>query len=256
MEQAARQSCPSVVPFCRIACFVCREGVRGLQSKQRLDLDVIIDVETRKEMHAEITSLARTAPPTARAWQMAQVTLATWSAVLGNLGLARHVGSILSEHPFAVADGRVKLASVVTLHSFVDAEDNIAAAATATQVSPRDDLDAKATLFLSWLRFLRTFADARTNLKDLHSATLAIRKLVSTATTATTASHVVEDGQEEIVDQVESSLDIVTDLCTALGRTINRLPSTSSSIGSAAKLLMEATIAAGGDEDRDSGIEL
>ncbi|KAJ9475766.1 putative transcription factor HMS1 [Pseudozyma hubeiensis] len=211
----------------------------SLQAKQRLDLDVVRDAEQRKDLHAEITSLARTAPPTARAWQMAQVTLATWSALLGNLALARHVASILREHPFSV-DGPVKLASVSTLHSFVAVDASLESASAAA----RDELDAKANLCLGWMRFLRIFADARTNTEDLHAAALHVRKLVAAVTMpGASVSADVSDAD------LESSLDLVTDLCTALGRRLNRLPATSN--GSAVKILLDTS-----DDDRDSGIEV
>ncbi|CDU23537.1 uncharacterized protein SPSC_02166 [Sporisorium scitamineum] len=214
----------------------------SLQAKQRLDLDVVRDAAKRKELHAEITSLARTAPPTARAWQMAQVTLATWSAVLGNVALARHVASILREHPLSV-EGNVKLASVATLHSFVAVEGSVD---TSSAASAHDELDAKANLFLGWLRFLRTYADARADVKMLHNATLHVRKLVAAVIAPVVASHGEDDASDE---EVEASLDLVTDLCTALGKRINRLPQ-SASAESAAKLLLDA------DDDRDSGIEV
>ncbi|KAJ1021118.1 hypothetical protein NDA16_003904 [Ustilago loliicola] len=244
LASLVRASCPSAESH---TCSLVGKFV-SLQSKQRLDLDVVRNVDQRKELHAEITSLARTAPPTARAWQMAQVTLATWSAILGNLALARHVACILSEHPFALQGG---LACTATLHSFVDAD--------AQSVDPavsvaKDELDAKANLFLSWLAFLRTFADARTSVTDLHSATLRIRKLVAAATshlTPMSASVVVVEGEDEVED-LESSLDLITDLCTALGRKINRLASATSAAGSVAKMLMDVTV----DDDRDSGVEV
>lgn len=197
----------------------------ALQAKQRLELDIVQDAEQRKALHAEITLLARTAPPTPRAWQMAQVTLATWSAVLGNLALARHVASLLHEHPFST-ESSVKLASVATLHTFV-------ATSSCESAAARDDLDAKATLFLSWLSFLRTFADSRTDVAGLHAATLQVRKLVA-------AIHPEDE------EALEGCLDAITDLCTALGRKINRLPSE----GGLARKMLDAT------EESDSGVEV
>lgn len=238
-------SCPSTEPH---SSSLVREFV-NLQAQQTLDLDVVRDAEKRKELHAEITFLARTAPPTARAWQLAQVTLATWSAALGNLALARHVASILHEHPFSV-DGNVKLASLGTLHSVVDLGVE-SSRLYSTSVVARDRVDARADLFLSWLGFLRTCADGRTEVKDLHSATLQIRKLVAAVTSSCAASTALEGARRE---ELEACLDHVTDLCTALGRRINLLPDTtvSSSSPSAVKLLLEVTY----DEDRDSGVEV
>ncbi|TKY88379.1 hypothetical protein EX895_002731 [Sporisorium graminicola] len=218
----------------------------SLQANQRLDLDIVRDADKRKELHAEITSLARTAPPTARAWQMAQVTLATWSAVLGNVALARHVASILREHPLSV-DGNVKLASVDMLHAFVALNSSLD---SSSGIAAHDELDAKANLFIGWLRFLRTYADARTDVKALHAATLHIRKLVAAVTTPVVVSSARSEEDARSDEEVEASLDLVTDLCTALGRRINRLPQ-SASAESAAKLLLDAA-----DDDRDSGIEV
>ncbi|CBQ69584.1 conserved hypothetical protein [Sporisorium reilianum SRZ2] len=221
----------------------------SLQARQRLDLDIVGDADKRKELHAEITTLARTAPPTARAWQMAQVTLATWSAVLGNVALARHVASILREHPLSV-EGNVKLASVDALHSFVAMDSSLDSSLVTG--AAHDELDAKANLFLGWLRFLRTYADARTDIKTLHAATLHVRKLVAAVTTPAVAVAVLHSAEEDASDdEVEASLDLVTDLCTALGRRINRLPHSTASAGSAAKLIGDAA-----DDDRDSGIEV
>ncbi|SPC64555.1 uncharacterized protein UHOD_07413 [Ustilago sp. UG-2017b] len=244
LASLVRASCPSVSEShtsSLVRCFA------TLQCKQRLDLDVVRDAVQRKVLHTEITSLARTAPPTSRAWQMAQVTLATWSAILGNLALTRHVASILGEHPSALEKMR-GFACVSTLHSFVNTTSQ-SAAVTVT----KDDLDAKATLFISWLSFLRTFADPRTTVKDLHSATLRIRKLVAAATTCihTTASAL----QEEEPEDLQSSLDLITDLCTALGSRVNRLPSVITSVsgnGGVGKLLIDAA----SDDERDSGVEV
>uniref|UniRef100_V5ECK1 BHLH domain-containing protein n=2 Tax=Kalmanozyma brasiliensis (strain GHG001) TaxID=1365824 RepID=V5ECK1_KALBG len=223
LASVVQASCPSSAdthPGALVRDFV------SLQAKQRLDLHIVQDAEQRKTLHAEITLLARTAPPTPRAWQMAQVTLATWSAVLGNLALARHVASLLHEHPFST-ESSVKLASVATLHTFV------ATTPSDSAVAARDDLDAKATLFLTWLGFLRTFADSRTDVAGLHSATLHVRKLVANI-----------PAQDE--DELEGCLDAITDLCTALGRRINRLPAE----GGLARKMLDAA------EESDSGVEV
>jgi len=234
LASLVRASCPIASagsPSSLVAEFI------ALQAKQRLDLDVIRDAEKRNALHLEITSLARTAPPTPRAWQLAQVTLATWSAILGNLPLARHVASILREHPLS-NQAQLKLASVEVLYSFIDPQSHPVSAGVTGGV------DAKATLLLSWLKFLRIFADNKTSVAEVHAATLGVRKLVTAALTT--------DGEEDGGEEVDSCLDAITDLCTALGRSLNRLGSGAQG-GSAKKLLAEAAAA---DEDRDSGVEV
>lgn len=233
LASLVRASCPIAStgsPSSLVAEFI------TLQSKQRLDLDVIRDAEKRNALHLEITSLARTAPPTPRAWQLAQVTLATWSAILGNLPLARHVATILREHPLTT---QLKLSSVEELYTFIDPQSD----PVSTGVS--GGVDAKATLLLSWLKFLRIFADDKTSVAEVHAATLSVRKLVTAALTS--------DGEEESGEEVEGCLDALTDLCTALGRSANRLGSGAQGGLAAKKLLAEAAAA---DEDRDSGVEV
>ncbi|KAJ1572792.1 hypothetical protein NDA15_004008 [Ustilago hordei] len=244
LASLVRASCPSVSESqtsSLVRCFA------TLQCKQRLDLDVVGDAVQRKVLHTEITSLARTAPRTSRAWQMAQVTLATWSAILGKLALARHVTSILGEHLSTLEKTR-GLACVSALDSFV----NTTSQCVAVTVT-KEDLDAKATLFISWLSFLRTFAHPPTTVKDLHNATLRIRKLVAAATTCihTTSSALQEQEQEHL----QSSLDLITDLCTALASKINHLPSLTTSVsgkGGVGKLLIDAA----SDDECDSGVEV
>lgn len=241
LASVVRASCPpsSMAPSKLVHGFV------TLQSKQRLELDVVHDAETRRELHAEITMLARTAPPTACAWQMAQVTLATWSAVLGNLGVARHVASTLRDQPMSAQS---ELASVAALYAFVDAN---AAPEPATTPTPRNEVDARAVLLLAWLSFLRMFADARTDVKRVHAATLHVRKLVSAAAPAAA----LDEASAHELDELDAGLDTITELCTALGRAINRLPSSATSASTAPlKALVDAAAAA--DDDRDSGIEL
>lgn len=154
--------------------------------------------------------------------------------------------SILREHPLSV-DGNVKLASVDMLHAFVALNSSLD---SSSGIAAHDELDAKANLFIGWLRFLRTYADARTDVKALHAATLHIRKLVAAVTTPVVVSSARSEEDARSDEEVEASLDLVTDLCTALGRRINRLPQ-SASAESAAKLLLDAA-----DDDRDSGIEV
>lgn len=241
LASVVRASCPSssVAPSKLVHGFV------SMQSKQRLELDVVHDAETRRELHAEITMLARTAPPTPRAWQMAQVTLATWSAVLGNLGVARHVASMLRDQPLSTQS---ELASVAALYAFVDAN---AAPEPATTPAPRNEVDARAVLLLAWLSFLRMFADARTDVKRVHATTLHVRKLVSAAAPAAA----LDEASAHELDELDAGLDTITELCTALGRAINRLPSSATSASTAPlKALVDAAAAA--DDDRDSGIEL
>ncbi|KAI3482076.1 hypothetical protein L1887_55206 [Cichorium endivia] len=109
--------------------------------------------------------LARTAPPTACAWQMAQVTLATWSAVLDNLGVARHVASTLRDQPMSAQS---ELASVAALYAFVDA--NAAPEpATTTDAAQRGGCARRALARLAQLP-CAMFADARTDVKRVHAA--------------------------------------------------------------------------------------
>lgn len=225
-------SCPSAAEA--RPCSLVRDFI-SLQAKQKLELSIVLDQGKRKELHREITTLARTAPPTARAWQMAQVTLASWSAVLGNLGLAGHVGSMLRDHPFGV-EGRVQLSSVSMLDAFVAMDVECDTGSLATY----DQLDAKATLFLAWIQFLRTLTDARTHPTHLYAATRQIRMLVSGVTTHST-SH--------LSAHLDTCLDLVTDLCTALARRLNRLPRIPHD--EPLKLLLDTC-----NDDTDSGIEL
>ncbi|PWZ01973.1 hypothetical protein BCV70DRAFT_157545 [Testicularia cyperi] len=212
-------------------------GFASRQSAQKLVLDVVQDDSARTQLHLEITMLARTAHPSSTAWYIAQVTLATWSAVLGNVALARHVASTLTEHvePSPNSD----LACIAVLKQFVNGATYDGAALTLSKGA----LDARATLFLSWLQFLRLFARQGAETGEIHSASLRIRRLISAATASSTS--LAQDDEVGLEDMVEAKLDLLTDLCVMISRRTAHLPSGNKT--DFAKVLLES-------DGEDSGI--